>query len=171
MKAKYIYILIMVVSHFSISYNANAQSFNPNDKIKGYISIADPIFTTDKNGITYNFDNGYTLSFPAGINIIKSKTIAYSFEFAPTIKTIQGVSKMSNFTFHPGIIFRRPNDFNILTRAAFETSGRFGATLVFNKVYYKSNDYAFWFAVPIPVRFGNNLPTSVSMALQFGFTF
>ena len=163
--------LVFLLVFFCILTKAHSQQVDPNLKTKGYFSISHPLFSTDANGVTYNFDHQYTVSFPMGINILKSKTIAYSFEFVPTIKTVDGISKQTNFTFHPGIIFRRPNNFNFLTRAAFETSGRFGCTFVFNKVYYKTNDYAYWFAIPVPFRFGNNAPASVGLGLQFGVTF
>jgi hypothetical protein len=168
MKINKLIILILVL----IFYNSvQAQVIDPNLKTKGYFSFVHPIFTTDKNGIVYNFDHKYTVSFPMGINILKNKDIAYSFEFIPTIKSENGLTKETNFTFHPGIIFRRPNNFNFLTRAAFETSGRFGCTFVFNKVFYKTTNYAYWIAIPIPFRFGNNAPVSAGVGLQFGFTF
>jgi hypothetical protein len=148
-----------------------AQEVDPNLKTKGYFSIVHPIFTTDANGVVYNFDHQYTVAFPMGINILKSKTIAYSFEFIPTIKAVNGITKETNFTFHPGVIFRRPHNFNFLTRAAFETSGRFGCTFVFNKAFYKTKDYAYWFSVPVPFRFGNNAPASAGLGIQLGFTF
>lgn len=163
--------LIILLVFICILTKVHSQQVDPNLKTKGYFSIVHPIFTTDANGVVYNFDHQYTVAFPMGINILKSKTIAYSFEFIPTIKTVDGISKQTNFTFHPGIIFRRPNNFNFLTRAAFETSGRFGCTFVFNKVYYKTNDYSYWFAIPVPFRFGNNAPASAGLGLQFGVTF
>jgi hypothetical protein len=163
--------LVFLLIFFCILTKAHSQQVDPNLKTKGYFSISHPLFSTDANGVTYNFDHQYTVSFPMGINILKSKTIAYSFEFVPTIKTVDGISKQTNFTFHPGIIFRRPNNFNFLTRAAFETSGRFGCTFVFNKVYYKTNDYSYWFSIPVPFRFGNNAPASAGLGLQFGVTF
>ena len=163
--------LVGLLFFFFILTKIQSQQIDPNLKTKGYFSIVHPIFTTDVNGVVYNFDHQYTVAFPMGINILKSKTIAYSFEFIPTIKTIDGISKETNFTFHPGIIFRRPNNFNFLTRAAFETSGRFGCTFVFNKVYFKTNDYSYWVSIPVPFRFGNNAPASVGLGLQFGVTF
>ncbi len=168
MKQKHLIILLVFIC---ILTKVHSQQVDPNLKTKGYFSIVHPIFTTDANGVVYNFDHQYTVAFPMGINILKSKTIAYSFEFIPTIKTVDGISKQTNFTFHPGIIFRRPNNFNFLTRAAFETSGRFGFTFVFNKVYYKTNDYSYWFSIPVPFRFGNNAPASAGLGLQFGVTF
>ena len=163
--------LVILLIFFCVLTKVQSQQVDPNLKTKGYFSISHPLVSTDANGVTYNFDHQYTVAFPMGINILKSKTIAYSFEFVPTIKTVDGISKQTNFTFHPGIIFRRPNNFNFLTRAAFETSGRFGCTFVFNKVYYKTNDYSYWFAIPVPFRFGNNAPASAGLGLQFGVTF
>lgn len=168
---KLIYFIAMIIFILCPSATLQSQSVDPNLKTRGYFSVVHPIFTKDKNGIMYNFDHQYSVSFPMGINILKNKSIAYSFEFIPTIKSMNGITKESNFTFHPGIIFRRPNDFNFLTRAAFETSGRYGFTFVFNKVFYKTPNYAYWFSIPIPFRFGNNLPSSVGLGVQLGFTF
>jgi hypothetical protein len=164
---KLIFLFLMLIIFNSVY----SQVIDPNLKTKGYFSISHPLFTTDANGVNYDFDHQYIVSFPVGVNIMKSKTIAYSFEFTPTIRSFKGLTKETNFSFNPGIIFRRPNNFNFLTRAAFETSGRFGCTFVFNKVFYKTADYAYWVAVPIPFRFGNNLPASTGIGLQFGFTF
>jgi len=70
MKINKLIILILVL----IFYNSvQAQVIDPNLKTKGYFSFVHPIFTTDKNGIVYNFDHKYTVSFPMGINILKIK--------------------------------------------------------------------------------------------------
>ena len=164
---KFIYLFFFIIFCNDLS----SQSIDPNLKTKGYFSIAHPILTSDANGIVYNFDHQYTVAFPMGINILKNNNLAFSFEFAPTIKSVGGITKETNFLFHPGIIFRRPHNFNFLTRAAFETSGRFGCTFVFNKVFFKTNNYSYWAAIPVPFRFGNNAPASVGIGLQFGFTF
>lgn len=137
----------------------------------GYISFVNPIVTVDKKGAVYNFTDGYTIGFPCGINVLKSDKIGFSFEVTPFIKFSDSISKVSNVLFHPGIMFRYPRGFTFLTRLAFETSGRYGGTLVFNKIVYRANLNNYFVAMPIPFRFGNNKPPSVGVALQFGVTF
>ncbi len=68
-------------------------------------------------------------------------------------------------------MFRRPYGFTIITRMAFETAGRYGTTVVFNKVLKKTATNSYFLAVPVPFRFGNDQPASLGIALQFGVTF
>jgi len=111
------------------------------------------------------------LVIPFGINVLTSNTSGFSFEIIPFIKAADGTSKTSNVLFHPGYIIRKKKGFNIITRAAFETSGRYGGTLVFNKIIAKSKTNTYFIATPIPFRFGNDKPASVGFNFQFGFTF
>ena len=89
------------------------------------------LVTVDKDETVYNFSNvAYTVGFPFGINILTS-----------------------NVLFHPEFMFRRPHGFAILTRATFETVGRYGATLVFNKVISKTKTNNIFIATPNTFRF------------------
>jgi hypothetical protein len=56
-------------------------------------------------------------------------------------------------------------------RAAFETSGRYGFTPVFNKIVKKNKNSGYFIAFPFPVRFGNDRPASFSPGFQFGIAF
>ncbi len=137
-----------------------------------YFSVVHPLVTIDKNETVYNFSNGvYTVGFPFGINILTSNTTGYSLEVVPFIRSANGSSKTSNVLFHPGLMFRRAHGFTIITRAAFETAGRYGATLVFNKVVAKTKKHNYFVSTPIPIRFGNDKPASITIALQIGLTF
>ncbi len=136
-----------------------------------YISVVHPIATVYENETVYNFTNDYTVGFPIGINILKSDRFGFSFEITPFIKSENGVSKMNNVLFHPGIMFRRKNGFTINTRMAFETAGRYGFTAVFSKVIAKTPTYNYFIALPVPFRFGNERPTSIGAGLQVGITF
>jgi hypothetical protein len=142
-------------------------------QIKGYASIVHPIVTIGKNRGTFNFDNSYTVGFPFGINLLKSDKIGFSFELTPIIKVEGGTDKVSSLLFHPGVIFRFHNGFNFIQRLAFETNGRYGLTPVFNKILTKNQNASvkYFMAAPIPVRFGNDKPASVSIGLQFGINF
>lgn len=137
----------------------------------GYISVVNPVVTIDEKSAVYNFTDGYTVGFPCGINVLKSDKIGFSFEVTPFIKFNDSSSKVSNVLFHPGIMFRYPKGFTLLTRFAFETSGRYGGTLVFNKIIYRTKMNNYFVAMPIPFRFGNNKPASLGVALQFGISF
>lgn len=167
---KYFFLVVFILSSICIA-SAQQTVGNGYPKTTGYISVVHPIVTFDRDGATYNFTNYYTVGFPTGINILKSDKFGYSFEVVPFIKAIGGSSKTSNVLFHPGIMFRRPHGFTIITRMAFETAGRYGTTLVFNKVIKKTATNSYFISMPVPFRFGNDQPASVGFALQLGVTF
>jgi hypothetical protein len=68
-------------------------------------------------------------------------------------------------------MFRFKHGFTFIGRMAFETNGRFGVTPVFNKVIKKGKDASLFVSLPIPVRFGNDLPGSIGAGLQVGVAF
>lgn len=78
---------------------------------------------------------------------------------------------MSNLLFHPGLLFPIGKGTVIAARMAFETSGRYGFTPVLNKVIKKNKNSNFFIALPLPVRFGNNSPSTFTIAFQLGISF
>ncbi len=140
-------------------------------QIINYFSVVVPIVSFASDATTYNFDNSTTIMFPIGINVIRSEKFGISFEVAPFIKMENGTSKVSNYLFHPGFIFRYLNGYAITTRLAFETAGRFGSTIVFSKVITKNKTNNFYAAIPIPIRFGNDRPASIGLNFQLGVIF
>jgi len=140
-------------------------------KITGYVGILHPIVTFSSAGTETNFKNYYTVGLPVGINIWKSQTIGFSAEFVPTVRADKGTSKMANFNFHPGVLVALGKGWTFAGRAAFETSGRYGLTPVLNKTVIKGKDSSLFAAVPLPLRFGNDKPTSFGIGFQFGIAF
>jgi hypothetical protein len=163
--------LLLIAVLLLLNLFVNAQKANEYPKVTAYFSVNHPIVTLSSNLPVYNFDHSYTVGFPIGINLLKSDKLAYSIEIVPTINSSKGVTKESNLSIQPGLIFRYPNGFNFLTRLAFETGGRYGTNLVFNKVLYKTKMNSYWMSIPIPTRFGNDAPATVGIGLQFGVTF
>jgi hypothetical protein len=140
-------------------------------KIAGYVGILHPIVTFNKDHITTNFKDFYLVGLPVGINIWKSAKIGFSAEFVPFVRAENGSSKMNNFLFHPGVLVALGHGYTFAGRAAFETSGRYGFTPVLNKIVKKNKNSGYFVAIPLPVRFGNDLPTSFSIGFQFGIAF
>jgi len=140
-------------------------------KIAGYVGAVHTIVTYGKNSPQYNFDGAYVGGLATGINIWKSARVGFSFEFVPFIRASEGVSKMSNFLFHPGVLFALGKGYTLATRAAFETGGRYGLTPVFNKIVKRNKTTSYYVAIPVPARFGNDLPATVGLAFQFGVAF
>jgi hypothetical protein len=140
-------------------------------KITGYVGILHPLVTFSSEGTHTNFDGYYTVGMPTGINIWKSAGIGYSLEMVPFIRSEGGVSKMNNFLFHPGVLVALGKGFTFAGRAAFETSGRYGVTPVLNKVIVKKKTCSYFAALPLPLRFGNDRPTTFTAGFQFGIAF
>ena len=146
-------------------------------KTVGYLSFIIPTATLQNNKVTDNFTNNTKIGFPCGVNVFYSASFGFSFEFTPTIKTttLSGNSSMSDLLFDPGPMFRFRHGFTIIPRLAFETSGRYGVTPVFNEVYLKTKAVNYFVAMSLPVRWGSDdgvMETgSVGLNVQFGFIF
>lgn len=140
-------------------------------KTTAFFGVVHPIVTYSSDKPAYNFKDYYLVGIPTGINVWKSKKIGYSLELVPFIKSDKTISKMSNLLIHPGVLVSLGNGFTFIGRAAFETSGRYGLTPVFNKTVIKTNNCSYYVSLPMPLRFGNNLPTSVTLAVQMGIIF
>ncbi|WP_246343528.1 hypothetical protein [Adhaeribacter radiodurans] len=140
-------------------------------KVAGYVGIIHPLVTFSKEGTTTNFDAYYVVGMPTGINIWKSAKIGFSAEFVPFVRAENGTSRMSNFLLHPGVLVALGHGFTFAGRASFETSGRYGFTPVLNYAVKKNTNSNYFVAVPLPVRFGNDHPTSLTLGFQFGLAF
>lgn len=160
--------LVLVIMNVSISSGQTTQTY---PKLAGYIGIVHPIVTSSPEGTHTNFKDSYTVGMPIGINIWKSGKIGFSSEIVPIIKATNSSSRVSNVLFHPGILVALGNGFTFAGRAAFETSGRYGLTPVINKVVKKNIGSSYFVAVPLPVRFGNDQPSSFGFGFQFGIAF
>ncbi|QKJ64754.1 hypothetical protein [Flavobacterium sp. M31R6] len=154
-----------------LALNVSVFSQNAYPKITGYFGILHPIVTFSGNETNVNFRDYYAVGFPTGINIWKSAKIGFSFEVVPNIKAENGVSKMNSLLFHPGVLVALGNGYTFAGRAAFETNGRYGFTPVFNKTVIKNANSSYYVAIPLPVRFGNEHPTTFGIGFQFGIAF
>lgn len=140
-------------------------------RIAGHVGIVHPLISFSSTGTHSNFKESYTVGMPLGINIWKSSKIGFSLEIVPSVRAENGSSRVSNTLIHPGILFALGKGLTFAGRAAFETSGRYGFTPVLNKVLVKKKHHSYFAAIPLPVRFGNSLPISSTIAFQFGIGF
>lgn len=161
------YFLLAAILVFSIP--AIGQTTYP--KITGYFGILHPIVTLSPDETNVNFRDYYAVGFPTGINIWKSPKIGFSFEIVPNIRAENGISKMNNLLFHPGVLVALGKGYTFAGRVAFDTNGRYGVTPVFNKTVIKNANSSYYVAIPLPVRFGNEHPTTFTVGLQFGIAF
>lgn len=144
----------------------------PGSKVTGYFSFVHPIVSLSEEGSSFNFSNGgYKVGFPFGLNLMKTEKLIFSMEFAPTLQVQDGRHRAGGLTVHPGVIFPREHGISYLARLAFSTSGRYGFTLVFNKKLFKMDRVKYYFAIPLPFRFGRGKPPSLTPGLQLGVSF
>ena len=140
-------------------------------RLAGYVGLVHPLIAFDSDGTHANFGESYTMGMPLGINIWKSGKVGFSLEVVPFVRAENGSNRMNNLVIHPGVLATLGKGFTFVGRAAFETSGRFGFTPVLNKVVKRNKNTNYFVAVPLPVRFGNDRPTSFAAAFQFGIGF
>lgn len=165
---KYLTITLLLLAFLKTGFAQQPPTY---PRVTGYFSILHPLTTYTNRDFTSNFGNVYIIAFPFGVNILKSDNFGISFEVAPAIRTEKNISKVSTVLFHPGAMFRFKHGFTFIGRMAFETSGRFGVTPVFNQVIKKGKDASLFVSVPFPVRFGNDQPFSVGTGVQLGVSF
>jgi hypothetical protein len=148
---------------------SNAQNMYP--RAAGHVGIVHPLVAFSSDGTETNFGNSYRVGFPMALNIWKTEKVGFSLEVIPTLKSENGTSKIYNVTFHPGILYRLSHNLTFVGRAAFETSGRYGVTPVFNQIIKRNKNSNVYIAVPLPIRFGNDKPASIGANVQFGISF
>jgi hypothetical protein len=159
---------------FTLLVSLTVQAQNEKEtypKITGFVGIIHPLVTLTSSDITTNFKDYYTVGMPIGINIWKNDKIGFSFEIVPTIKSNSEISKVNNILIHPGVLVRLKKGYTFTGRIAFETSGRYGFTPVLTKIIKKYSDHNYYISVPMPVRFGNNHDSSLTIGLQVGIGF
>lgn len=167
---KILVILFFMFNGYSTKLHAQ-EKVEKYPKIKGLVGIVHPLVTFNSEETTVNFRDYYIVGMPIAINLWKNKSIGFSFEIVPTIKSDDGISKVNSVLIHPGILVKLKNEFTFAGRAAFETSGRYGFTPVLSKAIGIHEDYNYYISLPIPVRFGNEKPASVTIGFQFGISF
>jgi hypothetical protein len=166
---KHVFLLLLTVLFFGFATAQQTPVTYP--RITGYVGILHPLVTFNKDTAITNFNRHYTGGLPVGINIWKSAHIGFSLELVPFIRAASGSSKVNNLLFHPGILISLGHGFTLAGRAAFETGGRYGFTPVLNKIVKRNKTTNYFVAVPLPVRFGNDQPSSFAIGFQFGIAF
>src|ERR1700709_809442 len=122
-------------------------------KTVGYLSFILPLVTVNKATTTNDFSGGinqFAIGFPMGVNVLYSQRFGFSFEITPTIQASPGTTKTSKILIDPGPMFRFIHGFTFIPRLAFETTGRYGFTPVFNQVYARSKVANYFVAISLP---------------------
>lgn len=136
-----------------------------------YQGILHPLVTLSQDAPVVNFTTFYQVGFPVGVNVWKTARIGYSLEVVPFIRAENNASRVNNVLFHPGVLLGFDKGFTLAGRLAFETAGRYGVTPVLNKTFRRPGPVNYFVTLPLPVRFGNDRPASLTAGLQVGLAF
>jgi hypothetical protein len=166
---RFLFLVLVILFPLPSPAQTPAPTFNPKTIV--YTCLFLPIVSTSSKISTWNFSNSFSLGFATGINVLFSERFGFSYDVSPVITTTNGNSRVSNFIFDPGPIFRFNNGFLLIARIAFETAGRFGESTVLTKVFTPQKKNSLFLALGVPLRFGNNLPPSIGVSVFFGIAF
>jgi hypothetical protein len=143
----------------------------PDTKVSAYIGIVHPIYTIQKGKFTTNFTDYYQVGMTTAVIIRKSPNYAYNLEFVGFVRSQDGVTRMNNLMLHPGVSFYLKKDWAITPRMGFETSGRFGPSLIISKTMFKPGGHPINFNFVNLLRFGNDQGASFTNAINLTFGF
>lgn len=160
--------ILLIISLFFFTHSYSQSNFL---KITGFVGIVHPIVSVSTFETVVNFRDNYTVGFAFGTNFWKTNKVAYSMEFIPMVRYENGSSKLYNVVFHPGFVFDVGKDMRFITRAAFETAGRYGLTPLLSKTFYKSKSNSYYITLGLPIRMGNDKPASLGTVMQIGTSF
>jgi hypothetical protein len=143
----------------------------PETKVASYIGIVHPIYTIQNGDFTPNFRDFYLAGLTTAIIIKKAQNYAYNLELVAFVREQNGSVRASNIMIHPGITRYFKNDFSITPRLGFESSGRFGPSLIFTKTMAKPGGHPINFNLVNLVRFGADQRPSYTQAINLTFGF
>lgn len=140
-------------------------------KVSAYIGIVHPIYTIQEGKFSTNFTDFYQMGITTAVIIKKSQYYAYNLEFVGFVRSQNGTTKMNNLMLHPGVSFYLKKDWAITPRLGFETSGRFGPSLIISKTMFKPAGHPINFNLVNLLRFGNDQGASFTNAINLTFGF
>lgn len=160
-----LYLLLILISQNLFSQGT------ADTKMAAYIGIVHPIYTIQKGKFTPNFKDYYQMGMTTAVIVRKAKNYAYNLELVGFVRSEKGVTRMNNFMLHPGVTFYLKNDWALTPRAGFETSGRFGPSLIITKTMAKLGGHPLNFNYVNLLRFGNDAGASFTNAINLTFGF
>jgi hypothetical protein len=168
----YPYKILFLTFFFYLTFSYSAFSQGTADtKVGAYIGIVHPIYTVQKGRLKPNFKDYYQVGMTTAVIIRKAPKYAYNLEVVGFVRNEKGITRMNNFMLHPGVTFFRKNDWMITPRMGFETSGRFGPTLIFAKTVAKPGGHPVNANLVNLLRFGDDKGASFTQAINITFGF
>ncbi len=135
-------------------------------KVSSYIGVVHPIVTFAGGETTFNFNDFYVVGMTTAIIVRKYEQYAYNLELVAFVRAENGAARTTNLMLHPGVTFFGKKQFSVTPRLGFESSGRFGPSLIFTKQMAKLGAHPLNFNFVNLLRFGNDLPTSYTIAVN-----
>jgi hypothetical protein len=153
----------------------SAQPANPPTeyptKIGAYIGIVHPIITLQDGKATFNFDGFYQMGITTAVIIRKHEKYAFNLELVSFVRSQDGQARTNNLMIHPGVTFFLKKNYSITPRLGFESSGRFGPTVIFTKKMFQWGAHPINFNLVNLFRFGNNVKFSYTTAINLTCNF
>jgi hypothetical protein len=135
-------------------------------KISAYLGIVHPVATFSDGSITPNFRDYYQTGMTIATIIRKHPKYAWNLELVGFVRAQDGISRANNLMLHPGVTFFARKNWAFTPRMGFESSGRYGPSLIIGKKMFQIGPHAFTFNWVNLLRFGNDLPTSYTVAVN-----
>jgi hypothetical protein len=154
-----IFIILFLIPLFGLAQQ-------PDAKVSAYIGIVHPLVSYSKNGFKTNFNKEYNVGLTTAVIVKRNEKYAYNLELVPQLHFEKGSSKVSSILIHPGVTRYLKKGFAITPRAAFESAGRYGFTVILAKTVYRTKYHIFNVNFVNPYRFGNGSPASVGLNLN-----
>jgi hypothetical protein len=162
-------VLFVLLTNLLMAQSTPPPAFTP--QTNAYIGIVHPIVIFNSSGSQFNFTDYYQMGMTMAAILRKHPKYAWNLELVGFIRSEKGVSKTNNLMLHPGVSFFLPQNFAITPRFGFESSGRYGPSLIIGKKMFQIKNHVCTFNWVNLLRFGNDLPTTYTVAVNLTFGF
>jgi hypothetical protein len=140
--------IVSVILLIAVSLPARGQS-----KVGGHFGVVSPVVQLAADEVT-TFADGLGLGFPTGLTLAVMPGVDFDLEVVPYIQD----NEVTNVLLHPGALMALTNGYTFGIRAAFETGGAYGVTVLLNKGKRISPDVTLFAELVVPVRFFREAP-------------
>jgi hypothetical protein len=135
-------------------------------KVSAYLGVVHPIVTFSDGNTTPNFRDFYQTGMTMATIIRKHPKYAWNLELVGFVRSENGVSRANNLMLHPGVTFFARKNMAFTPRFGFESSGRYGPSLIIGKKMFQLGPHACTFNWVNLLRFGNDQPASYTIAIN-----
>jgi hypothetical protein len=135
-------------------------------KVSAYFGIVHPIVSFSDGKATPNFRDFYQMGMTMATIIRKHEKYAWNLELVGFVRSEGGSSRANNLMLHPGVTFFAHRNWTVTPRFGFESSGRYGPSLIIGKKMFQLGPHVCTFNWVNLLRFGIDVPTSYTVAIN-----